>query len=124
MGTSNGRQSFIKGAEEKAEKLGEKRKNLENNIIMEQVNKRQMIDSLDEKGKIRDNPNKNIKFDLNIIIYSYENISKQLMNSLQNYNKEIFNWQIKIFIGFTQENTNQILNIYNNDFKEKNSKMY
>ena len=119
MGSSNGGQTFIKESSEKAEKIGEQRKNLENIIIKEEINKRHELEKFGKKEKEKDEKK---KFELNIIIYSNEFINKQLKNSLQNYNKEAFDWKINQFVGFSEENSRKIIKICENDFKEKKFK--
>jgi len=121
MGASNEGKAFIKESIEKAEQIGSERKNLENNILKEQINKRKKID-LSEKNTSKNNNYLNKKFDLNILIYSNENISSQLMDIIYDYNKEIFNWKIKTFVGFSLENSQKIIDICEKDFKEKTFK--
>ena len=116
MGSSNGGQTFIKESSEKAEKIGEQRKNLENIIIKEEINKRHELEKFGKKEKEKDEKK---KFELNIIIYSNEFISKQLKNSLQNYNKEAFDWKINQFVGFSEENSRKIIKICENDFRRE-----
>ena len=44
------------------------------------------------------------------------------MDIIYNYNKEVFNWKIKAFVGFSQENSQKIIYISEKDFKEKKFK--
>ena len=122
MGSSNEGKVFIKESIEKAEEIGSQRKNLENNILKEQINKRNKIDLLEKNISFKNNNYDNRKFDLNILIYSNENISSRLKDLIYNYNKEIFNWKIKEFVGFSRENSQKIIDICEKDFKEKKFK--
>ena len=122
MGAANEGKELIYESVEKAEELENKRKNLENNILQYQINKRQKIDSINPKGNIINNKDSNKKFNLKILIYSNENIDENLVNSIQNDNKEIFNWEIQIILGFSKDNSQKIIDICHNDFKQKNFK--
>jgi len=62
MGAANGGKELIYESVEKAEELENKRKNLENNILQYQLNKRQKIDSINPKGNIINNKDSNKKF--------------------------------------------------------------
>ena len=122
MGASNEGKAFIKESTEKAEIIGSQRKDLENNILKEQIAKRKKIDLLEKNISIKNNDYDVKKFDLKILIYSNENISIQLMDLIYNYNKEIFNWEIKKFVGYSLENSQKIIDICEKDFKEKKFK--
>ena len=97
---------------EKFDNLVQNKKNLENNIIKEEVLKRTTIYSIDKKEK----------FDLNIYIYSDTKIHPWIYNSIKDYNEEVFNWKIKDFVEYSQKNTEKIIGICESDLKKKKFK--
>ena len=114
---------------QKAEEIVNKRENLENSILMEEINNRGIIDREEDIKEKNEKKNKNKKktenknkFSLSIYIYSNEVVDQRLYNSIKQYNSEIFNWDIHSFIGFSEENSQNLANICEKKYKEKKFK--
>ena len=97
-------------AKKKFESLLKENQSLERNILLEEINDRWMSDIT------------LTKFDLNIFIYSPYQLDQNIMKYLKQYDKDIFNLNIKSFIGFSQENSNTLANICKTDFNRNNFK--
>ena len=113
MGNSNEsiKKDFAIEGIEVFESLLKENQSLERNILLEEINDRWMSDIT------------LTKFDLNIFIYSPYQLDQNIMKYLKQYDKDIFNLNIKkTFIGFSQENSNALANICNNDFISNNFK--
>ena len=104
------KKDFAIEAKKAFESLLKENQSLERNILLEEINDRWMSDIT------------LTKFDLNIFIYSPYQIDQNIMKYLKQYDKDIFNLNIKTFIGFSQENSNTLANICNNDFISNNFK--
>ena len=105
------KKDFVIEAKKKFESLLKENQSLEKNILSEAINDRMKSDKTQ------------IKSVLNIFIYSDYYIDPKTLRFLEQYNKDIFNLNIKkTFIGFSQENSNALANICNNDFISNNFK--
>ena len=104
------KKDFAIEAKKKFESLLKENQSLEKNILLEEIKKRSMSDKTQ------------IKLDLNIFIYSPYPIDENIMKYLKQYDKDIFNLNIKSFIGFSQENSNTLANICKTDFNRNNFK--
>ena len=108
MGNSSSEEKkLVNNTYQVIDKISNKKENIEKNIFKEEISKR--------KEKDKNNPEKK-NFILQIYLYSNDEIKNELLNSLNIYDSNHFDWKIKgKLIGFSQKN-NEILN----DICEKN----
>ena len=99
MGNSNQQKiDFFKKAKEKFESLIKQNQNLEKELLLEEINKRSKTNKIKEK------------FDLNIFIYADYNLDERILKYFNQYDEDIFNRKIRTLIGFSQGNTDKIIN--------------
>ena len=113
MGNSNDKDNFVSNVKEKAYAFIKDKKIIEKNILSQEITKRKKID--------KDRTEQTL--DLNIFIYSNDEINKYLYNSLKNDNTKVYNWKIKDpLIGFSKDKTKSVCDICKSDFKKKEFK--
>jgi len=81
MGNSNDKDNFVSNVKEKAYAFIKDKKIIEKNILSQEITKRKKID--------KDRTEQTL--DLNIFIYSNDEINKYLYNSLKNDNTKVYN---------------------------------
>ena len=128
MGNSNKTNNFIDNANEKTDELLKEKKTLESNILvdelLDEINTRGMGNKKkdEKKTKNKNNSGKKTKFELNIFVYTDVPIDKRILNSITQYNLEIFNWNVSVLEEFSEQNSETLLSICEQDFKEKSFK--
>ena len=125
MGSQSNKSNLKDKANKKADELLKEKQDLESSVLIEEINKREESGNKKDKKKSKkknDNGSK-IKFELNIYVYSDLEIDKRILNSIEQYNSEIFNWDvIDELTPFNGENSKILLDICERDFKRKNFK--
>jgi len=112
MGNTNQKDNFENNASKTVDNLYKNKKSIGKNIIKNEITKREKIDK--EKNKQR--------LDLNIFIYSNDKLDKYQYNSIKNNDTKLYNWQVKEFIGFSQDKSKEICERCESDFKKKKFK--
>ena len=113
MGLSNGKEKIIDNVVNQGKKILNDKPNLKNNILQKEIIKRE--------NQMKNRENK-LKFELNIFIYSNSPIDKGLKKSIENYNSDIYKWNIEEKVGFSDANSKYIFDKCKDNFKEKNFK--
>ena len=116
MGNSDERIDIRNKANEKANKIIKGMKNLEDNILKEEIKKRVKSDKAGNENVNISSKNK--KFNLNIFVYSDQKFDERIMNPIKQYNSKIFNWKIINYVDFSRNNTEAILKKCENDFED------
>ena len=96
---SNGKVKIIDNVVNQGKKILNDKPNLKNNILQKEIIKRE------NQMKNRE---KKLKFELNIFIYSNSPIDKGLKKSIENYNSDIYKWNIEEKVGFSDANSKYI----------------
>ena len=109
MGNSDEKKNdFFIEAKKKFESLLKGNKNLEKDILLKEINNRVKNDGT------------KAKFDLNIFIYADYFLDEKILKYFNQYDKNIFDRKIITLIGFSQENTDKIINSINENGYFKN----
>ena len=122
MGNSNKKDDLINNIHEKNKEILKEKKDLKNKLLIDEINNRGMIDNNKKKSSKKNNPSKNARFEIKIFLYFNESINEGIINSIKQYNSQVFNWKITVLCGFSQENNKILLDICENDFKDNNFK--
>ena len=86
----------------------------------EKIEKIKIKKELEKEEKIR---NDKIKYELNIYVYSNIEVNNYFKQLLLVCNDGAFNWTIKFLEGgFTKQNSNELVECFNEDFKKKTFK--
>ena len=110
MGSSCPKKEFKKEIEYLFRDSNEEKEKIENNFIQNNFQK------FKEERKDPEN------YELNIFIYYNNNIDRDLIDILSNYNDYMFNWTKKAMQGFSKKNSSIIIEQFEKDFDNKNFK--
>lgn len=110
MGSSCPKKEFKKEIEYVFRDSNEEKEKIENNFIQNNFQK------FKEERKDQE------IYELNIFIYYNNNIDRDLIDILSNYNDYMFNWTKKAMQGFSKKNSSIIIEQFEKDFDNKNFK--
>lgn len=121
MGNSeNKKDHLVNNTTKNIDNLYKDKNILGNKIIKNVITKREKIDK--EEITKQNIKRVNHKFELNIFIYSDDNLDKYKLNSIKSNDTKIYNWQKKEFIGFSRDKSKEICKKCESDFKENTFK--
>lgn len=109
MGNSQKKESKLeKNVTLKIKEMIKEKENFENSLIEQEIQNEQI-----QRG------NEKIKYELNIYLYSDNPVESYLKSSLENYNKNIFDWKYKFFEEFSKKNSEYLINKFKENYREK-----
>ena len=117
MGNSEEKIDIRNKANEKTNEIIKKMQYLEKAILTEEIKNRGKNDSKNNQD-LNNNSSNVKKFNLNIFLYTNEEIDERILNSIKQYNSEVFNWNIEKYDKFSQKNTEKIFERCEKDFED------
>ena len=117
MGNSEEKIDVRNKANEKTNEIIKKMQYLEKAILTEEIKNRGKNDSKNNQD-LNNNSSNVKKFNLNIFLYTNEEIDERILNSIKQYNSEVFNWNIEKYDKFSQKNTEKIFERCEKDFED------